>query len=445
MSDDTTEKSVPVATRPQGPVIIHATPPPPPKEVRAAARPSGPQIVLPPRPKEVRPAGVQVHPQQRPLRQEPRRQPQPRPTRMGRLGDEALAKILAAVASGNERELAAAVQAGVALRLDHPLVLAESKRQQKANSAVFATRIKSARRFLARARLLINEEDIEQALAALTVAINRAVKIDGKSRDREWLLHTIGTDEAEMGLLPYLYYTTITFHPDGTIEPRSGTRTRATQSATVLEPIRQIAPGEKIDAPRAKIVYRMGEQYGETVFIQFPDDRHAFTGVVDGESVTMMGTGQYALMKRERMKAEDIVIVGTGENAQATEYHLIGSDRWVYAPHVADGNYTGEPLIGSSTTGFTTEPSSTHIVMEKYVQQPLFVFAHEVSGQRFCYVAVQMKLGNVVVYEVPWSDDVLIGTEEDPILELARGFIPADEPEPTTTSELVTEAPIATV
>ncbi len=420
-------------------VEIRPTSPPPTRvEVRPSSHPVGRTPVAPPRP----------------LREEPRRLPAVKPTHMGQLGGETLAKLQAAQASGDARALAQAVEAGVALGIDHELVHEARKKGAKKSSAKFADAIKGARHALTEARSLKSESVIARAIAELRRHIGTASKLDDQRRGKPAIFKLIGTSEAELELLPDLFFTTVTIVPvdyerlcqaqmerdpdfkeklviaaTATWEHRR-VRKRVTGATlveetimvsgkqvgvvylcgrpTTVEPTLQIASGQPIDPPKAKIVL-----------------------LEDGTCELTLNDGCY-LMRRERSRVED------GE--------LIGDDWWLYYPLGSERTYDPtSPRLrtfkqtseGRTPSGFTSDPPSLGpAVMEAYVAEFLLVFIHEVDSQHFAYAAVLMKGGNVVVYEVPWSDELLVGTAEDPIVEVVRGSIPS-------TSELSPAAHIA--
>ncbi len=385
------------------------SPPPTRQEVRPASIPIGRVPVAPPRLHD-EPRHEPSTARRPPLRDEPRRLPRLQPTLRVTIGEEVAAQIAAAQARGDKRQLAQAVRAGVAIGVDNEFTRAERKRQRRAQSAAFANAVKSVRKTLVRMRNPKSISDFEEAIDRFNHHIQNALTLDPEERTWDAMLMLVGTSEEELERLPLDFYCRLTAVPSkegsiATFEPRQsrkrckGKKSETTSVTTELgrsveviflcgrpitgEPTRQIATGEAIDAPKATIIYQTGDRYGDA-FIQMPDCRVAF-------------------MELDRQEVR-------------WQYFLYESDR-VHRSSV--------PLFGSFLHGFTKEPPCYGpAVMEEYVAKFLFVFTHEVGDQRFAYAAVLMKGGNVVVYEVPWSDELLEGD----LIEIARGFEPVADP-----------------
>ncbi|MBI5369952.1 hypothetical protein HZA85_02055 [Candidatus Uhrbacteria bacterium] len=369
----------------------------------------------------------------------------------GTLADELRGKIEEARLKGDARGLARAAAAGAAIGLDDPFAQAVRKSSDQKRAAKFAGAVKAARQALATARAMRSELSIERAVEELRRHLGVASKLDNKRRGKATLLELIGTSEEELDLLPIRFFTTVTIvpvdyealcraqsarDPDFNEKtPVSATATyelrrsreysrghRPTERSTAVGerqvvvvsisgaapngPIRTIEPGEPISGPPLpKIIYHSGEQFGPKPFLLMPDDRLAFTGEIGGEKIKLMGEGQFALMCR------------IPEWDRGWGYYPLNSDN-KYDPH--------RPYLCTPEGSFTTVlPNEGRIVMEKYVQEPLFLFTHEVRAERYIYLAVLMKAGNVVVYEAPSSGDVDVS--EGNLIEIACGFTPARE------------------
>lgn len=335
--------------------------------------------------------------QRRPVHEEPRQLPPPKLVPMGTLGDELRAQLEEARRRGDKREIERAIDAGVALGIDDEEVERVRKSRARKASAKFAGAIKAAREALEEARKLFSEISIERALHHFREAVGKATRFDLRRRSKSDILATLGTSETELDLLPDLFFTTVTIIPVGgelfyeqrrdrthynhkPVEQSIEVNGRMVEvvyycgrHVIALEPTPQIAPGQPIDPPKPKIAL-----------------------LEDGSCRLELDNERY-FMRRERSVVEDD--------------RLVGEDRWIYYVLSDEGMYDPSSfLIGSLRHGLHHEPGQSLFVMERYIAEPLCAFLHEVHGERFCYLAVQMKFGNVVVYEVPWSDE-LLGTE----------------------------------
>lgn len=288
---------------------------------------------------------------------------------IARLGAQARVNLDAALAFGDEHAREKALDAALALKLDHPAVHEERARRDRERRKAFKGAMAAAKAALKTARALQGEHEVVRAINDLRTQIAVAQQNDVNGRDQAALYKRLGTSEDELDLLPIL---TLTAVPDqqgatGVFERRHARPRRHAMQETassVLEPIRRIAPSERIEPePPGKIAQN--------------------------------GDGSYELIlpdgSRYRMERDD-------------EFG------WTYS---ADGvsylRLFEQTPESRRPIGFTSDLPVSRIVLERDVREPIAAFVHEFDGQRFVYLAVEMKDGRVVVYETPWSDLLLKG------------------------------------
>lgn len=362
-----------------------------------------PKTIAPPRPRDKQRDSPPVSSHQR-LREEPRPPEPSEPTLTATIGDEVMAQIQDAVRRGDTRSLKKAARAGAMLGVDEEHARQERKLMQHEENDAFANAIKRAKHTLKRLRRPKSEGDMHDAEARFGMQMQMALLCDPSSRSWDEVLALLGTSNEEIEAFPERFYAGRTATPEGTFEPRTTQDlTDCTPEERVIEvlgrtirvvypcgrrqpipnPTPQIASGQPIDPPRPQI-----------------------TPLIDGSYRLQLPDASYL------MRHED------------------GVDQWVYYLLDAHGNYRLErPLVrlfrDGKPDGFV-EPSSPRIIMESYIAQPLCAFIHEVGSERYCSLAVQMKSGNVVVYDVPWSDEIL-RIENGPLIEIVCGFVPKAE------------------
>ncbi|MBM5789598.1 hypothetical protein FJZ23_00675 [Candidatus Parcubacteria bacterium] len=320
----------------------------------------------------------------RPERSKPQRRPQEKPL-TSNLGQKTLAELESAIARGDERAKHRAIEAGLALGLDHPAIREERERrdreaQKDRRKALgkFNAALKAARSALQTAWLLEGEKQVEAAITKVRHQSMIAFRCDPDRRQHGKILALIGTDQDTLEALPYL---TLTAVPDqkgicGTVERRRRSRRAVASSPCAAAPIRQIAQGECL-TPRApaKIRYE-----GAEVVLHLPG----------GERYRMERDPEFGWIYSD-LSDPDIGLL------RVFERDTDGVRR---------------------ATGFTREPPQSGILLEARVREPLFIIVHEYGAERFCFVAARMDTGLVEFCETSWSEELLTGD----LVEIARGF-----------------------
>lgn len=206
---------------------------------------------------------------------------------------------------------------------------AEMARQRRADRARFASAIGRAKKALIRARAQKSPTAVELAVDEICECVGEAVNLDAKRRSRSELVVLIGSDWSELDRLLLTVYMTVTIVPDpllgsvtvpqcryrlhkdgpprevgghisltGSDRKIEVVRLKGKRPTIFPEPIRRISSSEPVDPPKARIVYRDGDQFGAGPLLELPDDRHATTGEIDGKPEKLMGAGQVAYMKK---------------------------------------------------------------------------------------------------------------------------------------------------
>lgn len=308
------------------------------------------------------------------------------PEPIARLGAQARVNLDAALAFGDEHAREKALDAALALKLDHPAVHDERSRRTCKRRGKFKAAMEAARIFLNCARALNDEVYVREVVEKMRGQLSIACQNDPDGRAKADLLTKLGTSEDELDLLPLLMLTAV---PDqqgttGVFERRHARpcRTRRDVVSSVPEPIRRIAPSERIEPePPGKIAHNSDGSY----------------------ELTLPNGAMYRMERDEEFG-------------------------WVYSKDgIGYRRVFEQTSEGHRPIGFTDEPPLvSQIVPERHVQ-PLLAFVHEFDGQHFCYLAVQEDDGRVIVYEAPWSDTLLEGD----LVEIVRWFTPAPAPNDT--------------
>ncbi len=336
---------------------------------------------------------------------------------MGTLEDGVRAELASAQRDGNVYSRKRAGAAGAALHIDHALANEMRCKDQEKRGLKFDKAIEAARFALSGARAFVTQLATDKAIERFWQEIHKAIKLDPKERSENQILKLLGTSRFEMEMLPTLFFTTVTIKPgNGTSIATWGARELRKRSAKTcprlstitvvshrgrtkqvlkqveviyfgerpfepIEPIRQIICGQRIDAPRTKIIARK-----------------------DGAYCLELDSARY-LMRRERSHVVDDT--------------LVGDDWWLYYRLDSNGTYDStSPLLRvftphtphenvQSPSGFMSNPpSGGALVMEKNVDEPLFVIMFEHGCHQVAMATVLLKTGKVKTTEVPWHNDL---------------------------------------